>query len=152
MGMIAQQPVTGGDRRSDAAGLALAVAVAAAVYFPITRNYFAYDDYPHLYHIVNWSPMQFLLNTHGGHLLFTRNAVFLLSYEIFGTNAAGYFWIAFATHLASVGRRTAGLIVPLQGVEGSIYRPRERPRWVVRKDDPPSAPPPAAGAQPQAQP
>jgi len=102
MATTAQQPVTEQAWRPDAAGLALALAVAAAVYFPITRNYFAYDDFGHLYHIVNWSPMQFLLNPHGGHLLFTRNAVFLLSYELFGANAAAYFWIVFGTHLATV--------------------------------------------------
>ena len=72
------------------------------MYFPITRNYFFWDDFLYLYRIANGSLTKFLLDMHGGHLLMTRNAVFLLFYEIFGTHAAGYFWLVLLTHLLNV--------------------------------------------------
>ncbi len=88
--------------RTDGALLILALALPALVYVPITRNYFNSDDFLHLYRIVNGSLAQFLLNMHGGHLLMTRNALFVLSHALFGTNACGYFWLVLLTHLVNV--------------------------------------------------
>src|SRR5262249_25136181 len=81
---------------------ALALGLAIFVYYPITQNYFVYDDFLHLFHIANDSLLKFLLTMHGGHLLVVRNAVFALCYHLFGTDAPAYFWVVLATHLANV--------------------------------------------------
>src|SRR5262245_26751126 len=80
-------------RGSQRAWLALALVLSALIYFPITENFFNGDDFFHLYRIVNKRLLEFLLFMHGGHLLLTRNAIFLLCFEAFGTNAAAYFWL-----------------------------------------------------------
>jgi hypothetical protein len=87
---------------ASAAFLMLALTLPAAVYLPITGNFFNADDFLHLYHIVNEPLGRFLLDMHGGHLLMTRNAVFLLCYELFGTAVAAYFWLVLLTHLLNV--------------------------------------------------
>jgi hypothetical protein len=89
-------------RLPDAVLLAIALALPALTYYPITRNYFLYDDFLHLYHIVNDRLLKFLLDMHGGHLLVVRNAVFALCYSLFGTDTAPYFWLALVTHLINV--------------------------------------------------
>jgi hypothetical protein len=65
-------------------------------------EFFHYDDSLHLYRIVNTNWLEFLVTMHGGHLLITRNAVFLLNYELFAGAPAGYFWFALVTHLINV--------------------------------------------------
>jgi hypothetical protein len=82
--------------------LALALALPGLAYLPIVRNFFMADDFFHLYHIVNKDRLEFLLNMHGGHLLMTRNALFILSFDVFGTAVAAYFWVVLATHLLNV--------------------------------------------------
>ena len=97
----AGQPV-GARRWRDPALLVLALALAALAYAPIVRNFFNADDFFHLYHIVNKDRLEFLLNMHGGHLLMVRNALFILFFDVFGTDVAAYFWIVLATHLVNV--------------------------------------------------
>ena len=76
--------------------------LAAIVYVPITRNYFASDDFLHLYQIADHTPWYFLAIPNGGHIYATRNAVFLLTNWLFGTWPEPYFWCAWITHLVNV--------------------------------------------------
>src|SRR5262245_8787249 len=80
----------------------LPIALAAFVFFPITRNYFYQDDFLHLYRIVNRGVLEVLLTPHGWHILLVRNAVFWLFYQLFGTAAACYFAAVLLTHLLNV--------------------------------------------------
>ncbi|HLK12259.1 MAG TPA: hypothetical protein VKW76_12845 [Candidatus Binatia bacterium] len=82
--------------------LALAVAACAAVYWPITRNYFMADDFVSLQSIANDSLGRWLLQPASGHVLVIRNALFSLCHRLFGTWAAGYFWTVLLTHLVNV--------------------------------------------------
>ncbi|MEO8605604.1 MAG: hypothetical protein ABI629_23750, partial [bacterium] len=71
---------------------------------PILANYFRGDDFFNLYRAVNDQPWwHFLLRMHGGHLLMTRNAVFILCYQAFGTDPRPYFALVLLTHLLNVG-------------------------------------------------
>jgi hypothetical protein len=80
----------------------LPIALAAVVFFPITRNYFYQDDFLHLYRIVNRGLLELLVTPHGGHILVVRNAVFWLFYHLFGTAAGYYFTAVLLTHLVNV--------------------------------------------------
>src|SRR4029453_19475078 len=64
----------------------IALIFSAVVYYPITRTFFFADDFFHLYQISNQSHLQFLLNNHAGHLYLTRNALFLLCWNLFGAD------------------------------------------------------------------
>src|SRR5262245_225374 len=85
-----------------AVACAVAVALAAVAYYPVTANYFFADDFLNLYHIANDRLIEYLVMPNGGHVLFARNAVFYASRLLFGTNPAPYFWIVFVTHLVNV--------------------------------------------------
>lgn len=85
-----------------AAWLLPAVAVSAVVYYPITRNYFFADDFLNLYNIVNDQVLQYLVTPNGGHLLLTRNAIFWLSFQLFGAAPEFYYWSVFLAHLLNV--------------------------------------------------
>ena len=61
--------------RGDAVLLAFALAFTAAVYLPLTQNYFHTDDFLNLYQILNEPLPTYLLTPHGGHVLLTRNAL-----------------------------------------------------------------------------
>jgi len=89
------------DRRAWA-WLLPAVACAAAVYYPITRNYFFADDFLNLYHIVNDPVLRYLVTPNGGHLLLTRNAIFFLSFQLVGPQPEFFYWSVFLTHLINV--------------------------------------------------
>ena len=80
----------------------LPVALAAWRFYPITRNYFYGDDLYNLYQIVNEGLIEYLIKPYGMHLLAARNIVFYLCYQLAGTNAAPYFWVALLTHLLNV--------------------------------------------------
>ncbi len=80
----------------------LPVALAAWRFYPITRNYFYGDDLYNLYQIVNRGLIEYLIKPYGMHLLAARNVVFYLCYQLFGTNAAPYFWVVLLTHLVNV--------------------------------------------------
>jgi hypothetical protein len=82
--------------------LLLALALSAIVFFPITHNYFYSDDFLHLYNLVNYGPLDFIVRPHGGHVLLTRNAIFALFHYLFGTEPAWYFTLVLFTHLLNV--------------------------------------------------
>jgi hypothetical protein len=82
--------------------IVLPLAMSAAVYHPITRNYFYGDDFLNLYRIVNFPALEYLLTPHGGHVLLARNAWFWACFQAFGTEPSGYLWTALLTHLVNV--------------------------------------------------
>jgi hypothetical protein len=63
---------------------------------------FHFDDYLHLYDIVNLGPGLFCLVNHGGHLQLTRNAVYVLLHAAFGANSAAMMAVVLGTHLLNV--------------------------------------------------
>ena len=65
----------------------LPLALAAWVYFPITRVYFFADDFVQLASIANDRVVAFLLRPFGGHNCLGRNVVFLASYYLVGLRA-----------------------------------------------------------------
>jgi hypothetical protein len=81
--------------------LSIALAVTAAVYAPIIHSYFRSDDFLHLYDMVNRPLLDFLIKPHGGHLFFTRNAVFWLWHELFGVRASWYFALVLLNHVVN---------------------------------------------------
>lgn len=86
-------------------GLCLAVALlgTALTYRSLPNAYFVGDDFLHLFAIVDADRYEYLLRPHGGHLLFTRNAVFVAFYEMFGLNAEPYYFAVWLTHLLNTG-------------------------------------------------
>ncbi len=94
----------------------LAVGLAAWVYYPITGNYFFFDDFLHLYDIVNLGLIEFVTQPHGGHMLLTNNAIFWLFHRIFGPEPTYFFWIVLLTHLLNV----ALLFSVIQRLTGSV--------------------------------
>jgi len=90
-------------RRVAALALACApLAVSAIAFAPIVGNYFFADDFFGLYRMVNDPPWRFVLEPAGGHLLFLRNGVFYLSYELLGPRPEYFFGVVLLTHLANV--------------------------------------------------
>jgi hypothetical protein len=89
-------------RLIDAGWLLAALTLCAAVYFPITRSYFFADDFLNLYGIVNDRPLQYLVTPNGGHMLMMRNAIFYLTFQLFGPQPQYYYWSVFLTHLLNV--------------------------------------------------
>ena len=79
-----------------------AVLCAAIVQAPALGHFFRADDFLHLYQIVNLGYLQFALNPHGGHLLFTSNSVFYFCHALFGLHAEWYYLLALLTHLLNV--------------------------------------------------
>ncbi len=80
----------------------LPVLLSGAVYWPILGNYFAYDDFLHLYRIANTGPLEFFLTPHGGHILLVRNLIFYAFYKAFGLAPTYYFASVLVTHLVNV--------------------------------------------------
>src|SRR5262245_2705527 len=78
------------------------VALAAAVYWPITANYFFADDFLHLYQVVNDPLAKLLVTPFGGHLYTVRNFAFTLLYHLFGPEPRWYFYAVLLTHLVNV--------------------------------------------------
>jgi hypothetical protein len=93
------EPATGPRAGARALWPGAAIALTALAYWFVPGAYFWADDFLNLYEIANRGGAEFVLRMHGGHLLLTRNALFLLSAHTFGTNPAGYFWLALLTHL-----------------------------------------------------
>jgi hypothetical protein len=91
-------------RRSTGLSLlgALPLVATGIVYLPLTRGYFVSDDFLNLYSIINADRLEYLLTPHGGHLLVTRNALFILFHFLFGVRAELYFAAVLATHLLNV--------------------------------------------------
>lgn len=76
--------------------------LAAAVYAPVLGNYFFGDDLLNLYSIVNKPLVEFLVTPYGNHLLVTRNAIYALCFQLFGTEPRWYFLSMLITHLVNV--------------------------------------------------
>src|SRR5262245_23178400 len=85
-----------------AAAAALPLALAAWVYFPITRAYFYADDFTNLVSIVNDGFLPFVLRPFGGHNLLVRNLAFYGSFRLFGLRADLFFWTVLLTYLLDV--------------------------------------------------
>ncbi len=83
--------------------IALPLALTALVFWPITRNYFFGDDLLAVYDTIHKPLARLLLEPYGGHVMATRNVVFLLLYRLFGPNPTAYFSIVLLTHLLNVG-------------------------------------------------
>ncbi len=82
--------------------LILPVAIAAAVWWPITRSYFFGDDLQSVYDVVNKPLPELLLLPYGGHLYIVRNAIYRLLYDVFGPSPEAYYCVALVTQLANV--------------------------------------------------
>ena len=80
----------------------LALALAAWVFFPITRVYFFADDFVHLASIASDRAAVFLLSPFGGHNYLARNLVFYLTYHVIGLRVDLYLWGVLLTHLLNV--------------------------------------------------
>ena len=81
----------------------LPVVLAGIAQYPtVQHGYFKFDDFLHLFQIVNHGFLEFLITPHGGHLLLSSNFVFYVCYRAFGLDAAGYMWVALLTHLLNV--------------------------------------------------
>src|SRR5262245_3906022 len=78
------------------------VALAAAVYWPITANYFFADDFLHLYQVDNEPLAKLLVTPFGGHLYTVSNLAFTLLYRLFGPEPRWYFCAVLLTHLVNV--------------------------------------------------
>lgn len=90
-------------RERSGAFLALALLGTLVTYRALPSVYFFGDDFLHLFSIVDADLFEYLLRPHGGHLLFTRNAIFVAFEALFGTNAAPYYIAALLTHLLNTG-------------------------------------------------
>lgn len=82
--------------------VALPLALAAAVFWPITRNYFYGDDLLAVYEAIHKPLLGFLFEPYGGHVMATRNALYLVLYQAFGPAPGAYYLIVLLTHLANV--------------------------------------------------
>src|SRR5262249_35288723 len=88
---------------TDRAYCLAAVVLAAAVFGSITANYFHADDFNHLQSIANYPTLRWICQPKAGHLYMVRNALFSLSYAVFGAEPAAFFWSVLLTHLVNVG-------------------------------------------------
>jgi hypothetical protein len=97
---------TRGDTRAGALGSRvfglLAVTLSALVYFPVTGSYFREDDFLFLLRVVDQPLRDLLLEPFGGHVLIVRNAVFALTFELFGLDPRPFYWSLYLTHLLNV--------------------------------------------------
>lgn len=83
--------------------IALPLALSALVFWSVTRNYFFGDDLLAIYDMIHKPLLGFLFEPYGGHVMATRNVVFLLLYHLFGLNPPVYFLVGLLTHLLNVG-------------------------------------------------
>jgi len=82
--------------------LALVLLASAWVQSALLQSGFYMDDFLWLYRIENLPWLEFVLKTHGGHLLHTRNAMFAICHELFGLEPSGYLWVALLAHVLNV--------------------------------------------------
>lgn len=78
------------------------VILSLLVYRTVVNVYFIRDDFLNLFYIVNWEPLSYILRPHGGHVQIARNAVFWLSYQLFGAWPEYYHATVLLTHLLNV--------------------------------------------------
>lgn len=84
--------------RGRAGWIALVVVAAALAWHPVLHAYFFADDYLGLFALADHGPWPFLVQPHGGHLLFLRNLAFWLCWVAFGAEPTGWFATALVTH------------------------------------------------------
>lgn len=80
----------------------LPVMLSLFVYRKLVNVYFNSDDFLNLFYIVNREPLDYMLRPHGGHVLLVRNAVFWLTFQVFGAWPEFYFATVLLTHLLNV--------------------------------------------------
>ncbi|MFN8641709.1 MAG: hypothetical protein U0802_08650 [Candidatus Binatia bacterium] len=102
------------DRTMARVGWLLPVALAAVVWFPLTRSYFHFDDFLDLYQLRNDDPAHYFLRMYGGHLLIARHAVTAALDAAFGPNPRPFFAVVLITHLANTAL-LYGLVLRLTG-------------------------------------
>lgn len=78
------------------------LALAAVVFWPITGNYFYGDDLLAVYEAIHKPLLGFLFEPYGGHVMATRNALYLLLYHAFGPAPGVYYLVVLLTHLVNV--------------------------------------------------
>lgn len=83
--------------------IVLPLALSTFVFWPITRNYFFADDLLAIYDAIHKPLLRFLFEPYGGHVMATRNLVYLFLYHLFGPNPAAYFFVVLLNHLLNVG-------------------------------------------------
>lgn len=79
------------------------LALAAWIFWPITANYFFGDDLLAMYETIHKPLFGFLLEPYGGHVMASRNLVYLLLYHLFGLDPGLYYLVVLLTHLLNVG-------------------------------------------------
>jgi hypothetical protein len=82
--------------------LLAALLITAVVHWPLLDYSFVNDDYIHLYRVSLDSFPQFLLRTHGGHLLGVWRGIFWVYDAAFGLRTELWFGAVIATHLVNV--------------------------------------------------
>jgi hypothetical protein len=75
--------------------------LAAVFFYPITRNYFLFDDFLHLYGIANGGFLEYALAPHAGHLLFGWKALFALLFRLLGPDPAAFFAVVWLNHVGN---------------------------------------------------
>jgi hypothetical protein len=78
------------------------LAAAVLVFAPVLRNGLGYDEFMHIYNLVNFGAAELLLTPHSGHLLYLGNLVYAPLYELFGMTPRAYLATALSTHLLNV--------------------------------------------------
>jgi hypothetical protein len=78
------------------------IIAAFATFLPVLRYPLVYDEFIHLYNLVNFGPAELLLNPHGGHLSFVGNLIYYPLYELGGVREPIYYGVLFLTHLLNV--------------------------------------------------
>jgi hypothetical protein len=95
--------------------MALPIALTAFAFWPITRNYFFGDDLLAMYDTIHKPLLRNLFEPYGGHVMATRNLVYLLLYSLFGLSPSAYFLVVLLTHLVNVGL----LFLVIRGLTGA---------------------------------
>lgn len=85
-----------------AVALAVAVGATLLVWSPVVRAYFYADDIVLLYDARNGAPLEFVLAPYGGHVYWTRNALFLVLERLFGPDPLPFFALGLANHVVNV--------------------------------------------------
>jgi len=81
--------------------LFFSLAAVLIVNIQVLFTFFYADDFIHLYQIANWSPLEFIFSSFGGHLYIFRNLIFYCMFKLFGLNSVAYFSIVLLTHLVN---------------------------------------------------
>jgi hypothetical protein len=76
----------------------LAALVSLAVLSPLVNRTLHYDEFIHLFNLVNYGVVELLATPHGGHLLYLSNLVYLMGFGLFGIDPTPYYVVALITH------------------------------------------------------